>query len=109
MFSFTIRTDNDAFDDDRNAEISRLLDEAAQRVRRGDVSGMLRDANGNTVGSYGNPGAVSPVTESRDALLDALRALQAVAAMGDEYYGDAEPRNPAFTLVAAAIAKATGE
>ena len=34
-------------------EIARILKDLAIRLERGDVSGRLRDLNGNTVGSFG--------------------------------------------------------
>jgi hypothetical protein len=43
-----IKTDNDAFSDDHNAEVARIVREWAQ----GPItSAKLRDYNGNTVGS----------------------------------------------------------
>lgn len=52
MFKLSIETTNEAFADDPNEEIARLLEKAAQRVRDGYQSDLLRDANGNTVGSW---------------------------------------------------------
>ncbi len=53
MFTLTIRTDNAAFRDDYNTEIARILEEVADRVRDGAISGACRDVNGNTVGGFG--------------------------------------------------------
>ena len=55
-FTLEIELDNDAFADDADMEIARLLRDAAKRVnggllgRRGEM--LLRDVNGNTVGGY---------------------------------------------------------
>lgn len=55
-FTLEIELDNDAFTDDADMEIARLLRDAAKRVnggllgRRGKM--LLRDVNGNTVGGY---------------------------------------------------------
>lgn len=52
MFKLTIETGNDAFADEPNEELARLLEKAAQRLRSGYVSDTLRDSNGNTVGKW---------------------------------------------------------
>lgn len=52
MFKLTIKTDNAAFADDPEAELARILADVAERVADGEMSGKLRDANGNTVGEY---------------------------------------------------------
>jgi hypothetical protein len=61
MFSLTITTDNAAFHDadepggDADAlavEVARILRWTAGQIAAGSVSGMLSDANGNTVGQY---------------------------------------------------------
>ncbi len=52
VFSLKIETDSAAFEDDPNEELARLLEKAAQRLRAGYVRDSLRDANGNTVGSW---------------------------------------------------------
>ena len=44
--------DNDAFFDNEEAEITRLLMEAAEKARNGQQSGSLKDHNGNTVGFF---------------------------------------------------------
>ena len=55
MFSLTIDTGNAAFSEDRNAEVARILEETASKLRDGrcqDASDelFLRDLNGNKVG-----------------------------------------------------------
>lgn len=54
MFTVTIDTDNAAFDSTsgKQREIARILKEIAGLVRAGEDSGKVRDANGNTVGSW---------------------------------------------------------
>jgi hypothetical protein len=44
-------TDNAAFDDER-VEVVRILQLIAARVENGDVSGVIRDSNGNRVGQW---------------------------------------------------------
>jgi hypothetical protein len=54
QFRFLITNmDNAAFEDDRNAEVARLLRETADRVETGALGGTLVDYNGNRVGDYG--------------------------------------------------------
>jgi len=43
---------NDAFVEDENAELSRILKDLAKRIERGQVAGTLRDYNGNMVGQF---------------------------------------------------------
>lgn len=45
-------TDNAAFDENRQAQIVLILGVVAGRVYRGDVEGLVRDANGNAIGSW---------------------------------------------------------
>lgn len=52
MFKLSIKTDNEAFADYPADEIARILADVAERVADGEMSGAIRDANGNTVGSY---------------------------------------------------------
>ena len=52
MFTLTIDTDNDAFADDPQAEIARILRKVARRVACGEDTGRCMDANGNGVGGY---------------------------------------------------------
>jgi hypothetical protein len=55
-FKMQFETDNAAFDDDKGAEIARILRDAADTIERsigtrgGDV--FVRDSNGNKVGKY---------------------------------------------------------
>ena len=50
--TITINTDNVAFEDNRDAEIARILRRAADTIERGDADypETLRDFNGNRVG-----------------------------------------------------------
>jgi hypothetical protein len=55
MLSLNIETGNAAFDADGgglNAESARILRHVADRVEAGQMSGNVRDINGNTVGSF---------------------------------------------------------
>lgn len=52
IFALHIHTDNAAFEDDANAEIARILREAARHVEGGTMQRRLHDMNGNTVGRY---------------------------------------------------------
>jgi hypothetical protein len=52
---FRLRIDNlenAAFEEDRDAEIIRILEVVAARIRNMDTSGTIRDVNGNTVGDW---------------------------------------------------------
>jgi hypothetical protein len=51
-FKLTVEMENAAFSDDENAELVRILRDAAQRIEDGAVSGYLRDVNGNKVGEF---------------------------------------------------------
>lgn len=53
MFVLRIETDNAAFaDEDRAAEVARILRRAASLVEDGKDESKLTDINGNTVGAY---------------------------------------------------------
>lgn len=54
MFKLTIETTNAAFTEDGDAcgELSRLLRGVSERVEEGVTSGLIRDTNGNRVGSF---------------------------------------------------------
>lgn len=52
MFTLTISTANAAFDDQPATEIARILRDVAKRVEDGELSGNLRDVNGNGVGAF---------------------------------------------------------
>jgi hypothetical protein len=53
-FRLTISTDNEAFTEDRGAELARILTWLAQRFDTGvpGGEGTVRDSNGNTVGKW---------------------------------------------------------
>lgn len=52
-FELHMDTDNAAFENDREAEVARILRWTADRLEHGVVSvGRCIDANGNTVGSF---------------------------------------------------------
>ncbi len=51
-FKLKITMGNDAFVEDENQELSRILKSVAQRLEGGEVSGTLRDINGNNVGRF---------------------------------------------------------
>lgn len=45
--------DKDAFADQRDAEIARILRDAADHIERGEWQRVVKDINGNTIGDYG--------------------------------------------------------
>ncbi len=53
--NLTIHTNNDAFNESRNDEVARILEDTARRLRHEAYSFgnaiVLRDINGNTVGT----------------------------------------------------------
>ena len=51
-FLLTIDTEGSAFFAADGTEVARLLREAADQLMDGASSGVLRDANGNTAGSW---------------------------------------------------------
>ncbi len=51
-FLLTVDTEGDAFINSDGAEVARLLKEAADQLLDGATSGILRDTNGNTAGSW---------------------------------------------------------
>lgn len=52
-FRLNFDTGNAAFDeDDRAAEVARILRAAATAIERGSRDGVLHDINGNRVGSF---------------------------------------------------------
>jgi len=56
-FKLNIKTDNAAFDgDNRDAEVVRILREIAANIEQGREAGVVRDINGNRVGTYGHMG-----------------------------------------------------
>jgi hypothetical protein len=52
MFTLAINTNNQAFDDYASEELKRILIHIADCVDYGEVSGIVRDINGNKVGSW---------------------------------------------------------
>ncbi len=50
-FKLEIDCDNSAFDDDRNAEVRRILQAVGNNMPQAQISAPLYDANGNRVGS----------------------------------------------------------
>ena len=51
-FRLYFDADNAAFDDNYGVEIARILRAVADRVEDGAYSGLIRDINGNGVGTY---------------------------------------------------------
>lgn len=51
ILTVQIETTNDAFFDDRGAETARILRELADKIENGADEVMLRDYNGNRVGT----------------------------------------------------------
>lgn len=52
MLRVRIDTDNDAFAGDGAEEVARLLEVVAERVRGGQLDGVLSDINGNRCGQF---------------------------------------------------------
>jgi hypothetical protein len=52
MLRLYIETYNDAFTEDRNAEIARILRLIADKIESGSNAGKAFDVNGNNVGGY---------------------------------------------------------
>jgi len=52
-FTLTFTTTGAAFEDDaRDTSVSEILTSVAARVANGTTEGMVRDANGNTIGEW---------------------------------------------------------
>ena len=51
MFKLEISTDNAAFEDNPD-ELAQIVEGVANSIRDGVVQGMVRDSNGNTVGTF---------------------------------------------------------
>jgi hypothetical protein len=51
-FTVEIQCDNEAFQDDKQTEVARILSYLIGRLESGAASGHLRDTNGNTVGTF---------------------------------------------------------
>lgn len=60
-FKLHIDCDNDAFGDDPQAELCRILGEIMEQLEGGDMSHRIRDYNGNTVGAWA---LIPPVIEA---------------------------------------------
>lgn len=52
MFTLKFETRNAAFDDFPASESARILREIAQKIEEGQLSGKIRDVNGNHVGNF---------------------------------------------------------
>ena len=56
MITVSFETDNSAFEDDRDREISRILRKIANLIDKGEYhpghSKSILDVNGNRIGSY---------------------------------------------------------
>lgn len=52
MLLIRIKTDNAAFDEDRDAELARILRIAADKIEHGNDTAELYDINGNPVGEF---------------------------------------------------------
>lgn len=50
MFILKIKTDNSAFADDKRGEIARILEDIADKIRKGNEPSRVIDYNGNTCG-----------------------------------------------------------
>jgi hypothetical protein len=51
-FKLEFEMDNEAFDDNQQYEIARILDEIKRDVLRLSTGRKIRDINGNTVGKW---------------------------------------------------------
>lgn len=51
-FVFEIDTGNAAFEEDKQAEVQRILKNAMSRVEAGHTDGLCFDCNGNKVGRW---------------------------------------------------------
>lgn len=52
MFTLEFETENEAFTDDPQAEIVRILQNLVRRIEHGEEGGAIMDVNGNKVGSF---------------------------------------------------------
>ena len=52
MFYLNIATDNEAFGDEPEVEVARILRQIASRIERGETDGHTRDSDGNMVGDW---------------------------------------------------------
>lgn len=51
-FKLEMDCNNDAFAEDLEVELARILRDVANKVRAGHGNGPVRDSNGNKVGSF---------------------------------------------------------
>ena len=52
MFYPNIATDNEAFGDEPEVEVARILRQIASRIEQGETDGRTRDSDGNMVGDW---------------------------------------------------------
>ena len=52
MFELKFKTNNAAFEDYAEQEVSRILKEIANKIENGLTGGKVRDINGNTIGEW---------------------------------------------------------
>lgn len=52
VFKLEFKTDNAAFLDDPMTEPANVLRRVALRIEYGETSGIVKDSNGNTIGSF---------------------------------------------------------
>ena len=50
--TIVFQIDNAAFVDDFAGEVNAILESVSQQIRQGQREGILRDSNGNKVGSF---------------------------------------------------------
>lgn len=53
MFKIEFRTGNAAFEDNAGLEVARILRELSDKAEHGELEGLIRDVNGNTIGKWG--------------------------------------------------------
>lgn len=51
-FRLVIKLENEAFEEDHDQEIARILFAVAEKVRAGEDGAKILDVNGNTVGMF---------------------------------------------------------
>jgi len=52
MLTIKIKTDNQAFDDYKEEEIIRCLNDVIEQISYGSNNGNIHDTNGNNVGTF---------------------------------------------------------
>lgn len=120
MFKLEIETSNDAFgetDADRTREVARILacvvdylstaDLMPDAVMRAGDSHKVRDANGNTVGSYGIA-EPDPVRDAAPEMLFALKELLFCAVHGNGLEAHYKAQDRARTVIAKAEGRSNG-